>query len=375
MCGYVNKNNVVIIDSVDYNSLMGFGKISKSELNNFYQSKFDYFKTVSAYSALLIGFLEMTYFYSDCQLYGRLAVETIIPRFFIIIPIVIFIILYPRINNYKQGVLLYYIMPHAAMWCTIWSIYHLENKDFAREGFIIMHFAFLAIGLAMPLVYHIPIHACLILNIVISNFWNHYESFSLMISLALPVYFGVSVMLYILESSYADQYLVKKELEKSMVTDNLTGVYNRYKLNELIEEDKENFKIEGDIVVLMFDIDHFKTVNDTYGHEAGDKILKFVADQIKLYTFSDDYIVRWGGEEFVVILVGYTIKRAMAAAERLRAAVEASDNGICPITISVGVCEYQNGTNHHETIDNADCALYYAKKHGRNRVINYEDIK
>ncbi len=359
---------------MSYNFVMITSKIKKEELNDFYQSKFEYFKTVSAFCAILMGLLEITYFISDCQIFGRFAIETLLPRTAIILPIIIFVYFYPRVNTYKVGVFLYYLLPHASMWCTIWAIWYLPNRDFAREGFIIMHFAFLAIGLAMPVKYHIPIHAGLILNIVISNLWTHYDYYSLMISLALPLYIGVCVMQYILESSYADQYLIKKQLEISSISDELTGTYNRYILNELIEEETERFEIDKDIVVLMIDIDFFKNVNDTYGHEAGDSILKFVATEIKSQVYGRDYVIRWGGEEFVVILVDYTVRKAEILAELLRADVEKMSNGVCPLTISVGLCRYNKNESYHDCIDKADQALYYAKEHGRNQVINYQNI-
>ena len=349
-------------------------KIRPDQLEDFYQSKFEYFRKVSGYSAILIGILEMMYFITDCQLFGRFAIETIIPRFSIIIPMLIFWYLYPHVKTYRTGTLLYYVLPHAAMWCTIWAIWFLPNRDFAREGFIIMHFAFLAIGLAMPLKFHAVIHACLILNIVISNMWNHYEAFSLMITLALPLYIGVIIMLYILESSYADQYLIKKQLEISSISDELTGTYNRYKIDELVDKESQCFKFEQNVVLLMFDIDYFKKVNDTFGHDAGDKILQVVTTEIKSQIYGRDYIIRWGGEEFVVILVDYTEEQALALANKLRADVEKSQNGICQITISIGLCSYTPGENYHETISKADQALYFAKEHGRNIVVNYADL-
>ena len=349
-------------------------KIKRDELNTFYQSKFDYFRTVSGYSAILIGLLEISYFISDCILYGRFAYETLIPRLSIIVPLAVFLLLYPKITDFKLGTLLYYLMPHAAMWATIWAIYHLENRDFSREGFIIMHFAFLAIGLATPLKYHIFFHALLILNIVISNAWNHYEYFTIMIALALPLYIGVVAMLWILESSYADQYLIKKQLEISFVSDELTGVNNRYILSEIIDENTGRLTIDKDVVLLMFDIDFFKKVNDTYGHETGDAILKFVSTEIKSQIYNSDYIIRWGGEEFVVILVDYTIEKATALAQKLRSDIENSNNGYCPITVSIGLCSYNRNDTYQECIDKADKALYYAKEHGRNQVINYADI-
>jgi len=353
---------------------MLFNKIEKKEFNNFYQAKFDYYKVVSGYSAILTALLEISYFVSDCQLFGRFAYETLLPRFAILIPLVFFCLLFPRVKSYKLGAWLYYMIPHASMWCTIWAIYYLQNRDFAREGFIIMHFAFLAIGLAMPLVYHIPFHFAMILNIVISNNWIHYDSFNLMISLALPVLIGVCIVHLILENSYADHYLTLKELERVSVCDSLTGVYNRYKLQELVDPETDKFTLGKDLSVLMIDIDHFKQVNDTYGHEAGDKILCYVVDELKLNTFDDDVIIRWGGEEFVVFLVNYEYERAITFANKLRSTVEEGDNGICPITISVGLCQNDDVHTYTEIIDMADEALYFAKKHGRNQVVEYNKI-
>ena len=349
-------------------------KIKIDELNDFYQSKFEYFKTVSGYSAFLIGLLEISYFITDCQLFGRFAYETLIPRFAILIPLLFFWFLYPKIQTYQFGIPLYYLIPHAAMWCTIWAIWYLPNRDFAREGFIIMHFAFLAIGLAMPLKYHVMLHGCMILNIIISNFWIHYETFSLMITLALPVYIGVIAMLYILESSYADQYLIKKELEICSFSDELTGAYNRHQIEKLIDKDTERFTFEKNSVVLMIDIDFFKKVNDNFGHDIGDNILKFVAEKIKSQIYGRDYLIRWGGEEFVVILVDYTKDQAIALAEKLRQDIENSDNEVCPLTVTIGLCRYNKNETFHNVINKADKALYYGKEHGRNQVVNFENI-
>jgi len=349
-------------------------KLNPNELDSFYQSKFDYYKMVSGYSAILIGLLEMTYFISDCQLYGRFAWETFIPRMSMVIPLLFFMFLYPRVNNYKVGAILYYMIPHAAMWCSIWAFYNLDNRDFVREGFIIMHFAFLAIGLAMPIKYHALFHGLMILNIIISNMFIHYEYFSVIISLALPVYFGVLVMMFILENSYIDQYLIKRKLEINSVSDELTNVYNRYKLKDIINSKTEAFTIKGNVFIMMLDIDFFKKVNDTYGHEAGDEILKFMANEIKEHLSSLDYVIRWGGEEFVIILANQAPESALKFAETLREDIKTKDNGICPITVSIGLYKYQKNETYHNAVDKADQALYFAKEHGRNQVADYANI-
>ena len=350
-------------------------KIDKTEVDVFYQSKFDYYRRPSFVAALLTGFLETTYFISDCQIFGRFAIETLIPRFFILIPLILLIILEPRIKDYRTAVFAFYSIAHASMWCTIWAIWYLPNRDFAREGFIIMHLAFIAIGIAMPVKYHIPVHACVILNILVSYLWNHYEHIDLMISLAVPVWIGASILMIILENSYADQYLIRKQLEKSSTTDNLTEAYNRNKFEEIVDSNNETSADVDDsnVVILMIDIDKFKRVNDTYGHDAGDKILVFLTERIKACIRATDLVIRWGGEEFVVLLMGASTSVGLRIAEHIRHSVEVTENEVCPITISVGVSQY-DGKNYHEAVKRADKALYYAKEHGRNMVVHYDDI-
>ncbi len=350
-------------------------KIDKAEVDEFYQAKFDYYRRPSFVAALLTGFLETTYFISDCQIFGRFAVETLIPRFFILVPLIILMLFERRIQSYKSAVFAFYSIAHAAMWCTIWAIWYLPNKDFAREGFIIMHLAFIAIGLAMPVKYHIPVHFGVILNIIVSYMWNHYEHIDLMISLAVPVWIGASILMFILENSYADQYLIRKQLEKSSTTDNLTEAYNRNKFEEIVDSGNEHHD-EADnsnVVILMIDIDKFKRVNDTYGHDAGDKILVFLTERIKACIRATDLVIRWGGEEFVVLLMGASTSVGLRIAEHIRHSVEITENEVCPITISVGVSQY-DGKNYHEAVKRADKALYYAKEHGRNLVVHYDDI-
>ena len=125
---------------------------------------------------------------------------------------------------------------------------------------------------------------------------------------------------------------------------------------------------------MMLDIDFFKKVNDTYGHEAGDEILKFMANEIKEHLSSLDYVIRWGGEEFVIILANQAPESALKFAETLREDIKTKDNGICPITVSIGLYKYQKNETYHNAVDKADQALYFAKEHGRNQVADYANI-
>ena len=158
------------------------------------------------------------------------------------------------------------------------------------------------------------------------------------------------------------------------LTDALTGLYNqrylRRHLGGLLEAGQSH-----EIAVLMIDVDHFKAVNDSQGHAAGDKALRAVAETLRSNIRVFDSLARYGGEEFAVVMPGTGADDAAIAAERLRAAVEAapieSMIGIShKLTVSIGVaCAGDATTTPEALLDAADCALYQAKRAGRNRVV------
>jgi two-component system cell cycle response regulator len=157
------------------------------------------------------------------------------------------------------------------------------------------------------------------------------------------------------------------------LTDPLTGLYNqRYLMRHL------RGLLEGgqthEIAVLMIDVDHFKSVNDEYGHAAGDKALRAIADTLRANTRVFDSLARYGGEEFVVVMPGAGVDDATQAAGRLRVAVEAMPFALspgvnCRLTVSIGVaCCEEMPVTPEALLHAADVALYAAKRAGRNRI-------
>lgn len=351
-------------------------RISPEEKTAFYQAKFDYFRTYATWVVILSCIASLSYFVSDCQLFGRFAWETFIPRSFILVPFFVFLIIKDRIKSYKVLVPIMYIILHTIMWCTIWAIYYLPIRQHANEGFIIMHLMFLSVAFCAPLRDSTIWHCLLIVDIVVSNLFNHYESFSLMLTLGIPCLAAICVSNRVMENVYLDQYLTKAELENLLTTDPLTSAYNRKKLSELCYENTTRLKNSEnkEIFVLMLDIDFFKNVNDTYGHDVGDSVLKHVVEAIRSCVRQGDCIVRWGGEEFVVILTETTFIGAKSAAERIRATIEKSENFEPRVTVSVGMSKY-DGINYQHAISSADSALYTAKTNGRNRVEIFEESR
>lgn len=157
------------------------------------------------------------------------------------------------------------------------------------------------------------------------------------------------------------------------LTDPLTGLYNqRYLLRHL--RGLLTASPDREVALLMLDVDHFKQVNDDYGHAAGDRALRVIAETLRANTRVFDSIARYGGEEFVVVMPGSNPDEAVAAAERLRSAVEAMTfvpeaGRLCRLSVSIGVACGGTGTETPEALlRGADVALYAAKRAGRNRV-------
>ncbi len=170
---------------------------------------------------------------------------------------------------------------------------------------------------------------------------------------------------------------LQREYEQAAKTDLLTGVHNRRWMDEVFPRQVARSQRSGQaLALLMADIDHFKRLNDTYGHLSGDVVLKAVARLLGETLRPTDLLVRYGGEEFAAMLPGATGETAAVAAERLRRAVEEAEytpsdvNGpAIRVTISVGVAILQSGEALPQLVERADSALYRAKAAGRNAVV------
>ncbi len=157
------------------------------------------------------------------------------------------------------------------------------------------------------------------------------------------------------------------------LTDPLTGVNNRAAMNSALIRETELARRHGNSLSLIAaDIDHFKLINDTYGHLAGDYVLKAVAETLTDCTRRTDVLFRSGGEEFLILLSNTGKQGAMLLAERIRGAIEASELHYCDhkiaVTISLGVACFSKGDNSEGLFEKADSALYAAKAGGRNCV-------
>jgi diguanylate cyclase (GGDEF)-like protein len=179
-----------------------------------------------------------------------------------------------------------------------------------------------------------------------------------------------------LEKANADLQVKQRQLERLTRLDGLTGLYNRNTFVELARQELERAQRHGtDTTILLMDLDYFKKVNDTWGHPAGDAVLRHVSAQANATVRSTDLVGRLGGEEFIVLLPGTSVIAARKIAEKLRTTLEANpttwEQGSIPTTVSIGIA----GTSAAEKrsfdslYSEADKCLYLAKQRGRNRVI------
>ena len=157
-------------------------------------------------------------------------------------------------------------------------------------------------------------------------------------------------------------------------TDDLTGLYTRRYLMSMLSNQKAlSERKDSDFVVLFADLDHFKQVNDSFGHYIGDIVLKNFADIIRTSIREIDYASRFGGEEFVVLLVNTDIEQSKKVAERIRSGIEHFNfNDVAPglhVTVSIGMANYKQYKSIQETLMTADNRMYKAKEQGRNKIV------
>ena len=167
-----------------------------------------------------------------------------------------------------------------------------------------------------------------------------------------------------------------EELEYIAITDGLTQLYNRTKMDMELQKLEGIYKRYGRVFsVIMIDIDYFKSVNDTFGHQVGDSVLKQFAKILKENIRNTDFIGRWGGEEFLIVCPETSEENATTLALNLKKQIEETTfEKVGHKTMSVGVAQIKEEIDLDTLINNADKALYFAKENGRNQVVTFSKI-
>lgn len=179
----------------------------------------------------------------------------------------------------------------------------------------------------------------------------------------------VNEMLIKMEMQTFELEEANRKLEALATIDGLTGLMNHRAFRETLDECIADSRAGDELSMMLMDIDHFKSFNDTFGHQAGDAVLKLVAKTVQSAVGDKGYVARYGGEEFAVILPGCGTHTAEEIAEKIRDAIESTDCEYRQITTSLGVAVWGRDTQHAtDLIEQADQALYASKRSGRNRV-------
>ncbi|MDD2310574.1 MAG: GGDEF domain-containing protein [Desulfuromonadaceae bacterium] len=197
---------------------------------------------------------------------------------------------------------------------------------------------------------------------------------------AVVFFFGAVFVLLVCLLAYRTTQELKRiyVLEHETVTDPLLGIFNRRFLDRRIQEEVLRAQRHRlDLSLLMVDIDNFKQVNDTWGHQAGDLVLQHLSQLLEMDLRQTDILARFGGEEFVILLPHTPEQDAFKLAEKLRRAVEQTPLHRIPelrVTISIGTSSLlPDGDDAHSLLERADKSMYRAKREGRNRVVSYHN--
>ena len=186
---------------------------------------------------------------------------------------------------------------------------------------------------------------------------------------------GSSIYYMSISSDISKQKQTEAELKKEVYIDSLTNIANKKKYNEIIKEKIENYKLnQKPFSLVLIDIDYFKSINDNYGHDMGDFVLKEFTKLISENIRDNDHFFRWGGEEFV-LLIDKNIEETIEICEKLRMIIKKNNFQSIKLTASFGVSSFKNAEDKESFFSNTDKALYKAKNGGRDTVAYFIDEK
>ncbi|MCR5204045.1 MAG: GGDEF domain-containing protein [Lachnospiraceae bacterium] len=346
--------------------------IPKEKRKDFYQSKYDHFKYLLLWVIIISCLIEMTFFVSDCSVVMGFSENTLLSRFLIIVPLGLYLFAFKHVSSYKIMVPFSYVMIHACMLSVIWTSYYISNVQNLRESFLVIQIMFLIVGIASPKKLHCIFHALMIAEIVLACMFNSFTGIDTLISLDGACLIAICAFEFIFESAFGEMYNAQMKLEDVALHDQLTGAFNRSKLKMLCMEDTSELVFRNAGFILL-DIDEFKKINESFGHDTGDQIIKELYNIIKICTRGDDVCIRLGGEQFLIIVPNQGLARTKEIGERIRHHVENKKDLACTFRISVGATVYKGG-DYHVSINFADKALKFAKENEVNLVVAYEDM-
>ncbi len=277
-----------------------------------------------------------------------------------------------RKESSRLTIFLLALAPIAAAIGNLFIVINIENPSMRlTEIYLILFWIFTVSGLRL---WHATISAfttVLIVFVVTYFFFSlTKENFIMHCFWMLAAFSFGFLAAYLLEKSNKSVFQQHENLKQLAVTDRLTGLNNRIKLDEILQDELDRSqRFDHRFGLLIMDLDYFKDVNDTYGHQVGDETLVEIGKLITEHLRSTDRAVRWGGEEFILIYLETDRDELLTLAETLRQKIGSHPfKTVGSMTVSVGVTLYHPGDTKDSIIQRADQALYATKEHGRNSV-------
>lgn len=349
---------------------MGFFTLKGNLREDYLQTKYEYYYKFNLWTIICAALADTSNIVSDGVIIGAFPYETLLNRFWILIPLIIFIMLAKKINDYRVMSWISYGFLYLLVLNNVLLLKILPDISHAGEGYIEWAMVFFLVTYATPFIGSVIACSGFLLIIYLSSFFIEYVDFNGMFALMLPMCLASIVVNYAMNTVYYDHYKTKKQLEKASECDPLTGLYNRNKMKSITSPEGDFCIMKGATALscLLVDIDFFKKVNDEFGHEAGDLLLVQISEILMLCVRESDVVIRWGGEEFFILLYECDKQQAKNVAERIRESVE----NMVSITVSIGVAIHE-GHSWEESVNHADLALYRAKDRGRNKVVVYSN--
>lgn len=266
---------------------------------------------------------------------------------------------------------------------TVWAMVIMYYSDEVRGVFLTLFLAIFVFGMFKLNYRQFLLMAALVLScyslVIFTLVIKRPASINLKIEIMNIIVLGTIIPWFSALGAYINSLRskinkAKTIIERMVIFDELTGVHNRRSLMDILAREKAIADRGGEVFSLcMVDVDHFKCINDTYGHLKGDEVLATIADAIFKNLRTEDHIARYGGEEFILVLAYPDLKDATICAERVRNMVSSikfsSPTGDFSVSVSIGVSRYSPIESYEAVLSRADEALYRAKNAGRNLVV------
>lgn len=333
----------------------------------YFDEKFAFYKNLQFYTITIACLSNLMYLSSDFDIYGGFSKSILMCRIIPIIVLPLYVCLFQFSNTearFKQ--LLSFFMFHLQHITTIISCYFLGQTNHVCEGNMVFMIVIFILGICSTIKSAI-ISMCVFWGCFLaSSIFIQYEELSVVITNMLPVAVGTMIVLFPLNKTYKKQYEYRNQINFLAYHDWLTRLYSRNAL-QLFCYENTTVLTRQNVSIAILDIDNFKKINDKKGHTYGDKCLELLADIIRSCLTKNDFAMRWGGEEFVLVISSN--RDAFKVAENIREQIQLQT----VFTISIGLTPY-TGKELEKDVMKADEALYYAKRHGKNKTIEYEKL-